>query len=248
MIPARGAQPSMSSPTARALCILEVVAVEGVGVTAKEISIALRLPPATTYRLINQLVADEFLARTPDLRGFALGARLEKLIGAAALPPVTTAGRHHLEQLRASVRFGVHVVRYNSRSLRVLDADPDHPMVAERDLIRHLHASAAGKLLLSHLDSWQAALPAPLHKVTPATVTNLAVLSDELAAARQRDYAFQVDQLEEGMACVAFPIRDGGGELCAALCVAGPSLRVDALLGTEDLARQYAQRLAPLLC
>ena len=52
-----------------ALLILEEVAAAGVGVTAKEISAALRIPPATTYRLLNLLVAEEYLVRLPDLGG-----------------------------------------------------------------------------------------------------------------------------------------------------------------------------------
>ena len=57
-----------------------------VAVTAKEISAALKLPQATTYRLLNLLVGEEYLVRLPDLRGFALGRRAARL----ALPVVTT--------------------------------------------------------------------------------------------------------------------------------------------------------------
>ncbi|HKS47065.1 MAG TPA: helix-turn-helix domain-containing protein, partial [Amycolatopsis sp.] len=58
-----------------ALAVLEEVVAAGPGVTAKEISAALKLPPATTYRLLNLLVAKGYLVRLPDLRGFALGRR-----------------------------------------------------------------------------------------------------------------------------------------------------------------------------
>ena len=73
-----------------ALAVLEEVVAAGPGVTAKEISAALRLPPATTYRLLNLLVADEYLVRLPDLKGFALGRRAARLALPAA-PAVPTA-------------------------------------------------------------------------------------------------------------------------------------------------------------
>jgi DNA-binding IclR family transcriptional regulator len=41
-----------------ALALLQEVARAGAGVTAKEISSGLGLPPATTYRLLNLLVAE----------------------------------------------------------------------------------------------------------------------------------------------------------------------------------------------
>ncbi len=76
------------STVSNSLDILEVVATLGLGgVTAKEIAGALHLPQATAYRLINSLVAEEYLVRTSDLRGFGLGARLNGLVTAAASPP-----------------------------------------------------------------------------------------------------------------------------------------------------------------
>ncbi|GAB92096.1 helix-turn-helix domain-containing protein, partial [Gordonia rhizosphera] len=76
----RGERPDA---VARSLQIIEVVADMGIGTTAKEIAEQLGVPPATTYRLLNSLVAEEYLVRTADLRGFALGARLAAMVEAA---------------------------------------------------------------------------------------------------------------------------------------------------------------------
>ncbi|MCU1659221.1 MAG: IclR family transcriptional regulator [Pseudonocardiales bacterium] len=64
-----------------ALAVLRAVAQAGPGITARQISAELDLPPATTYRVLNLLVGEEYLVRLPDLRGFALGARLAELVG-----------------------------------------------------------------------------------------------------------------------------------------------------------------------
>jgi len=69
-----------------ALAVLRVVAEAGPGITAKEVSAALRLPRATTYRLLNVLVAEEYLIRLPDLSGFGLGVRFAELVDAALAP------------------------------------------------------------------------------------------------------------------------------------------------------------------
>jgi hypothetical protein len=54
------------------------------GTTAKEITDALQRPKATAHLVLNSLVADEYLARTSDLRGFALCHVISGLITAAA--------------------------------------------------------------------------------------------------------------------------------------------------------------------
>ena len=78
-----------SDSVVRALQIIETVADLGIGTTARDIAERLELPSASTYRLLNSLVADEFLVRTADLRGFAIGTRLASFIDGVATPPVS---------------------------------------------------------------------------------------------------------------------------------------------------------------
>ena len=62
-----------------AFAILEEVARAGAGVSAREIAENLGMARATTYRLLKHLVQQEYLVRSPDLTGFALGQRLQVL-------------------------------------------------------------------------------------------------------------------------------------------------------------------------
>lgn len=77
-------------PTAvnNALAVLQVVATARPGITAREIHQQLQMPRATAYRILQHLVAEGYLVRSPDLRGFALGSRMQEFFRAAA---------HHLE-------------------------------------------------------------------------------------------------------------------------------------------------------
>ena len=133
-----------------ALQVLEAVALAGTGVTAKDIAEHLSMPSATTYRLLNLLVADGYIVRLPDLSGFALGPRMGLLIDAAVSPTVCTTARETLAELRLSVRFGVHLFYFTNTSVRLADADSEYPPPADESVLnRHLHASAVGKLLLA---------------------------------------------------------------------------------------------------
>jgi DNA-binding IclR family transcriptional regulator len=247
MSPLRDPSRRHPSSVSNSLRILETIAVLGLGVSTKEIAAALHMPTATAYRLLNALVADEYVVRTSDLRGFGLGARLDRLITAASQPAVPFAVRCAIAELRSSVRFAVHVVSFRSASLRIIDADPDHPVRAERELIRHLHASAAGKLLLAHSPSWREALPKSLVRLTPHTITNLSAMRSELDQIRASGFALQTDELEYELACAAVPIRDIDGMVRGALCLAGPSNRKDAILAHIDAARACAATLGQLL-
>ncbi|WP_280231960.1 IclR family transcriptional regulator [Nocardia cyriacigeorgica] len=247
MSPLRDPSRHHPSTVSNSLRILEVVATLGLGVTAKEIAAALHLPAATAYRLLNALVAEEYLVRTSDLRGFGLGARLDGLISAAARPIMPFAARAAIEELRSSVRFGVHVMGFRAGTVHVIDADPDHPVRAERELVRYPHASAAGKLLLAHDPAALDALPSRLPRLTPATVTDHATLHAQLEAVRRAGVATQIDELEPELSCAALPITDAEGMVRGALCLAGTSARAQVIQAQVDAAARCARSLGALL-
>jgi DNA-binding IclR family transcriptional regulator len=70
-----------------ALAVLRAVAGAGAGggITARQLSAELGVPPATTYRIVSILVRDEYLVRLPGRRGLGLGARAADLASAVAV-------------------------------------------------------------------------------------------------------------------------------------------------------------------
>lgn len=212
-----------------ALTVLEAVAQIGAGATAREISAVLGLPRATTYRLLNLLVQDEYLVRTPNLSGFALGSKVVHLAAAAAPVRMPSAAREVIAAARAEVRGGVHVVLYTEGRVAVADADPDFPLSDALRLAREPERFALGRLLLVE------------HGVTGA-----------FAAAAASDLASwgvtrQSGELSEGYGCLAVPIRDGVGTLAGAVGFSGPRHRVDEPSAVISMLVPVAQRLSPLL-
>lgn len=93
------------------------------------------------------------------------------------------------------------------------------------------HCSAVGKVFLAH---GAATLPVgPLRAAGPAAIVERAELERELAVVARAGHAIAIDELEAGLAAVAVPVRDGGGEVVAALAISGPTLR----LGPDEIAR-----------
>ncbi len=222
-----------------ALTVLEEVARRGPGVTAQEISQALGIPRATSYRLLNLLVEDEYLVRMPDLRGFTLGRKVIELAHLVAPAKAPEAATEVVARLRGSIRGGVHLVRYEGERLSVIDPDPDFPLSDEGRILRELNISAMGRLLLAEL----AAGGHPPASV-PMPASSLADLCRQVSAA---GHAQQVDQLTAGFGCIAVPIRERSGQLVGSLTLSVPSPRVREPGEAVELLRHGAERLAPLL-
>jgi len=226
-----------------ALTVLEQVARAGPGVTARELSTALGMSPATTYRLVNLLVAEEYLVRLPDLRGFALGRKVVELAGAVAHTGVPAGAADAVAELRSRVRLAVHLASLRHGRLRMVDPDPDHPPSPDAVLARHLHASALGKLILADLGT-----PTDLRQLTPHTVDRPDVLERELDRIRGDRVARQFGELRTDRGCVAVPVRDQDGALVAGLAVSGSPDRIAALApAVLRLVERCADDLARLL-
>lgn len=239
---------SGSGPASNSLRILEFVARFGTGTTAKEITDALQMPPATAYRILNALVADEYLARTSDLRGFALGHAISGLITAATPPTVPTAARTAIEEFRSGNRFAVHLIMFRNASLRIADEDPDYPLQSAFEMLRYPHASAAGKLMLAELGDSASPFPrAPLMKLTQHTITDRRQLEEQLAEIRSKGQASEINELEQGSASLALPVRLPNGAVGGALCLSGPSERFTTICEHTEAARELTSRLAPFL-
>ena len=236
------------SSASNSLRILEIVARFGTGTTAKEITDALQMPPATAYRMLNALVGDEYLVRTSDLRGFALGHAISGLITAATPPTVPTAARTVIEEFRSGNRFAVHLIMFRNASLRIADEDPDYPLQSAFEMLRYPHASAAGKLMLAELGDSASPLPrGPLMKLTQHTITDRVQLEEQLAEIGFKGEASEINELEQGSASLALPVRLPDGSVGAALCLSGPSERFTTISEHAGAARELTSRLAPFL-
>jgi DNA-binding IclR family transcriptional regulator len=191
-----GRQPGAIS---HALDALEAVAHEGPGVTAQQIAARLGLSPATTYRLLNLLVAEEYIVRLPDLSGFALGRRALEFAGTASVGHLTLSrqARRAVAGLRAELRWGVHVFEYAHGGANVIDADPDHPPHREVLSDAEFAGSAVGRLVRRQRDAEPADVATPL----PG---------------------------DDADASIAAAIRDESGFVIAALVVTGPAQRLRA--------------------
>jgi IclR family acetate operon transcriptional repressor len=110
-----------------------------------------------------------------------------------------------------------------------------------------LHCTAAGKVFLAFGVAGLA--DGPLSAPARATIVDRDRLARALETVREEGYATIVDELEDGLAAVAAPVRDRDGAVIAALTVSGATVRLPParlrLLGRVALeqARALSARL-----
>lgn len=212
-------------PTAihSALSMLEAVAAMGAGVTARQLAERLGMPRATTYRLLNLLVQDEYLVRTPDLTGFALGTKVALLAGSIGVERIPRAARDVLERTRASARGGIHLVLYRQDRVIVADEDPDFPL-SNRQGLQHEPTRYALSLL-------------------PFVVRGEG--TDDLIAELREHGVIRARDGQRG--CLVAPITDAAGTLAGALSYAGPRRHIDESDAIAESVVAAARELGPLL-
>lgn len=225
-----------------ALTVLEAVAELGVGATAREISLELDLPRATTYRLLNLLVEEEYLVRTPDLSGFALGTKVVHLAAAATRLRLPTAARRVLTDARREVRGGVHVVLFVSGRVSVVDADPDFPLSDEVRLTREPERYALGRLMLVS-DQGAGSPGAAVASEILSGMTLSAAVDDLRILGATR----QIGESAPESGCLALPITDDSGLVAGAIGFSGPRHRVEEPDLVIQTLRPAAVMLGPLI-
>jgi DNA-binding IclR family transcriptional regulator len=108
----------------------------------------------------------------------------------------------------------------SSRSLRM-------PSQVGRRL--HAHCTALGKVLLAYLSSEQLDRVIEQHglpRMTSHTITDPVALRVELAQIREHGFSMDDEELEDGLRCIAAPIRRYDGTVIASLSLAGPMQRI----------------------
>ena len=115
-----------------------------------------------------------------------------------------------------------------------------------------LHCTASGKLLLSALPPVQVRRllgSGPLARYTDRTNTSIAALERELAKIRVSGVGTDVGEYLVGSVCMAVPVCDRQGRMCAAIAVHGPAPRMTLKKGHSFLPamRSAAAEIAATL-
>lgn len=205
----------------------------------------LALSPSTVYRLLDALVRAGFAQHDEATGRYAIGAGAVQLgLSALASLDLTAAAPPTLDALGAETGESVFLAVLDEGSVVYVMKREGRFAIRTTAMLgsrRPAHCTALGKTFLAFLPADEAR-PVVEARGMPAftrhTITDLPTLWEELSRVRLLGYAVDREEMEDGLTCVAAPIRDHTGRQVAAVSVAGPTARV--LPHEERLGRRLA--------
>lgn len=237
----------------KALDVLDMVARAGRPVRFAEMLAGSPYPKATLYRFLQVLVHQGMLAYDAGPGTYALGLRLVRLAHAAwAQSSLAPLARPHLDALSARLGETIHLAQLDQGQVLYVDkrnAARPVEMFSSAGKVGPAYCTGVGKAMLAHLP--QPALEDAIarqsfHRFTPQTLTTREALCTELASIRACGHAFDREEHEPGIICVAVPILSAAGRVLGALSVTSTTARtgLDALAGLAPEIRDTAAHIA----
>jgi DNA-binding IclR family transcriptional regulator len=221
----------LSSVTTAAL-LLKAFSEEEVELGISDLAKRLGVAKSTVHRLAVTLVAEGMLEQNPDSGKYRLGMGLFRL-GSLVRRRMTLSNeaRPLLRDLREKVNETVHLaVLDGSEIMYVYNLESTQAIRSRSDVgvRKPAYCTAEGQAILAFqpADVVSRVIRDGLTARTPQTVTDAAALQKVLDGVRQRGCAVEDEESELGMRCIAAPIRNDGGEVIAAIGIAGPVSRL----------------------
>lgn len=201
------------------------------GVT--ELSGELRLAKSTVYRLLQTLAGRDYVVQDPATGRYRLGLKLLEL-GALVSDHLTirTVAQPHLQRLMEATKETVHLGLLEGRQVVYADKIESPQTIRMYSRVGRqspLHCTALGKALLAYQPEQmlRGFLRAGLRRYTSRTIAAPGRLRTELKRVREEGCALDNEEFEEGLRCVAAPIRDHAEAVIASLGIAGPAARLE---------------------
>jgi len=241
-----GKNPGSIQVIERMMSLLDALAATPDAASLKHLAAATALHPSTAHRILAAMAAARFVERQ-EAGTYRLGIRLLELgnlvksridLREVALP--------YMQRLHEAIGEAINLgIRHDDELIYLERTSSGRSLVRVVYLVggrAPLHLTSIGKLFLA-AEPAQAirdyAKRTGLPGKTPHSLSTLPALEKELDKIRRHGVAFDNEEAEIGLKCVAAPIRDDESRIVAGLSVSAPVDRhdpdwVDQVRATAD--------------
>lgn len=214
------------------MTLLDTLAAHPDPVPLKQLAQETGLHPSTAHRILGSMTQRGFVERI-DAGVYRLGIRLLQLgnivksrisVRETAVEMMQRLHQTTGESVNLGMRSGDEIV-YVERTSSGRSAMRVVHIVGAR---APLHTTATGKLFLAEDGAGKTAEYARrtgLPGATPASLTDPVALERELERVRRHGIAYDMEEVEAGVRCIAAGIRDDSGALVAGLSLSTPAER-----------------------
>lgn len=219
-------QDNVDKTIVKAFCILELLIRAGrpSGVTA--LAAASGLQKSNVHRLLSTLSVLGYVRQVesslyePSLRIWEMGQQVYAGFS------IVRAARPYMQQLVEQTGETAHLATFDQLEVVYLDKVESPNPVRAYTVIggrAPAYCTASGKVLLGYQDA--AVVEAVAKRITvftPSTIGDIVRLREELMLVRRRGFATNLGEFRSNVAGLAAPVRNGQGEVVAAVGIAGP--------------------------
>jgi DNA-binding IclR family transcriptional regulator len=192
--------------------------------SVSEISKTLGMLPSKVSRMLRTIETEGFFERNSETGKYRLGIGFFELGMVYAFNfPLRKIVRPHIEQMAKELNMTASCGILKNCEVIVIDRvqNLNIDLLAYRiGLNLPIHSTSVGKILLAYLSEQEQdkiLQSVNLMKFTDATVVDQELIKENLKLAKERGYATDEEETHEDLNCIAAPIRNGSGEVIAAI-------------------------------
>ncbi|MHB1653989.1 MAG: IclR family transcriptional regulator [Desulfitobacteriaceae bacterium] len=236
---------------ARVMDVLDILQVHPQGLSLQELSDRLNIPKSSMHELLSTMLERKYLIQS-EMKRYTLGFKVIEL-GLASLDSVNVyqIAKQHMAILVAKIEETVFLAVPSDDEIVYVNKLDCSRSIRTNTILgcrKPMHCTALGKSLLAY--SPMSEVERVVHKKgllahTTRTITDYNTLILELQKVRQNGIAYDNQEIEEGLSCIAAPIFDYGGRVIAAISVAGPTERIEQRKEEiSSLMRDHAEQIS----
>ena len=201
--------------------------------TLNELCQKSELHKSSLHRILITFERGGILHKDPRTKKYSLGYKLFELGNLVApAQDLKHQSESLLFELMEKTQENVNLVVLNGKeALYINRAQGPHKLQLIEEVGNRLplHCTAVGKVLLAYMDERErqkAITKTKLTKLAKNTITDPKMLTQQLENIRQKGFAIDDEEYEEGCRCIAAPIKDSTGKVIAALAISGATIRI----------------------
>lgn len=232
------------------LKVLDLLSVNiEMGVT--EIANSIGLSKSSIFRILYTLEKNEFVFKTSNLK-YRLGIKLA-YYGSIVTENLNIINliRPFLQELRDTHNETAHLgILDDDLNIIFMAKELSSSTIQMTSKVGHklpFYISAMGKILVANqMDNHLLEILREYNyiKYTNNTITKYDEIVEMLNTIREHNYSIDEEESEEGLTCIAVPIRDFTGRVIAAISISGPTQRInrnrDSLINDLKLTGEKA--------
>lgn len=236
---------NMVKSVSRALDIITILSLKKGGLGVTEIANQIDINKSSVYRILSTLVQYGYVEQDQETGRYKLGYKFleisSKLLESIDL---RAEAQPFLKQLENETNEVIHLVVYDQGEVVYIEKLEGNQLLRMHSQVGKrapMHCTSVGKAILAHLPreivlNILEQKGMPVH--TDKTITDKDEFMKELIRVKECGCAYDLEENEYGITCIAVPVFDHLGKVLAAVSISGTTLRM-----TDERLAQLQKRM-----